>query len=300
MSPRTPGSKASRSSRSFFGDDDAFARNTVLRSGSTGIRIGELAFRVVGNRVIGARGDGISIAQAFASAVTVTGNIVGHCAGRGIVATDDWGVTVRNNTAYANGGAGFELQATVATDSVTNNISAHNALGLAWTGPAPALLGCNDWFANTGGDVSGTPAGATDVALNPLFCDEANDIVSLSASSPLASLAGCGLVGAQGVDCTAAAGVPARQAPRLGHLRIAPQPSNGVTRFTWHPVGTPVQLALYDVTGARRWSRTIAAGAGETVWTGRDDDGAALPAGVYFARLTQGAERSDATVVVVR
>ena len=54
------------------------------------------------------------------------------------------------------------------------------------------------------------------------------------------------------------------------------------------------------MTGAQRWSRTFAAGTSEHVWTGVGDDGAALPAGVYFARLTQGAARSDATVVVVR
>ena len=184
--------------------DSTFARNTVLRSGAAGIVVTELAFRCVGNQVIGAHGDGMS----FARVSQLSGNVVGHCTGRGIVVTDNGLLACRNNTVYANGGAGLEIHSTVATDSITNNISAHNALGLAWSGPAPALLGCNDWFGNSGGDVTGTPVGATDVSLNPLFCDLPNDIVSLSAGSPPVSLAGCGQVGAQGVGCTAAASVP--------------------------------------------------------------------------------------------
>ena len=270
--------------------------NVVLRSGGAGMVLGTVVMSVTNNRVIDAHGDGLVIAAAQA----ITGNIVGRSTQRGLVLSSTYGpLKVRNNTLYLNGTAGLDLHSTESGDSLTNNVAFANAVGLAWSGTPSPFLGCNDWFGNASGSVTGAPIGATDVSLNPLFCDLPNDIVSLSAGSPLVSLAGCGRVGALGVGCTAAVSVPGVGAATLGHLRIAPQPSRGATRFTWSPVAGPVELALYDVTGARRWSRAFPAGVSEHVWTGVGDDGAALPAGVYFARLTQGTARSDATVVVV-
>jgi hypothetical protein len=86
-------------------------------------------------------------------------------------------------------------------------------------------------------------------------------------------------------------GVLSGAAPRLS-LLAAPNPSAGPARltFTLAEAG-PVRLGLYDLGG--RAVRTLvrdARGAGSctVAWDGRDDRGAPVPPGVYFARLEAG------------
>ena len=71
------------------------------------------------------------------------------------------------------------------------------------SGPGTIGLGCNDWFGNVAGAVSGADPGATDLALDPLFCDVTQGDVHLSALSPLLNAAGCGQIGALGQGCDA-------------------------------------------------------------------------------------------------
>jgi len=54
-------------------------------------------------------------------------------------------------------------------------------------------------------------------------------------------------------------------------------------------VGGPQSIHIYDLTGRKRATLDLGAGAGGVVqWNGRDDDGRRVPAGLYFARLLSG------------
>lgn len=100
-------------------------------------------------------------------------------------------------------------------------------------------------------------------------------------------------------------GVAPQAGPAALRLR-APQPNPVTTGATLRfdlPARARVKLALYDVTGAR--SRTLldaerGAGAHDVRWDGRDDDGRALPAGIYFLRLAAGSEVRTRRVAVVK
>jgi hypothetical protein len=165
--------------------------NKVNRSADHGIWL-EVAFGVAGNLVLNAGGDGIRSHDA------VDSNVVGRCAGAGIVAA-----SAQHNTSYLNGGAGFEIAVGEdGTASISHNIACWNmGPGLLWSGTGTPVLGCNDWFDNAGGAVSGTDVGVSDMSLDPLFCDLPADSVSLRADSPLLDAPACGLIGARGEGC---------------------------------------------------------------------------------------------------
>lgn len=88
--------------------------------------------------------------------------------------------------------------------------------------------------------------------------------------------------------------------PRLGFASAHPASSRVVLAFEL-PRDGDATLAIHGVDG--RLVRTLARGARsagrhEIVWDGRDDRGAAAPAGVYFARLSAG-NASDSKRVVL-
>lgn len=267
--------------------------NTVLRSGGRGIAGGGAIF-VEDNCVIGSGSNGIEI-ENFAH--LLRGNRVGHNAGAGIVAKLDQSI-VASNTSYLNVGVGFDLEGTISADSIVRNISFANAVGLRFANPHNPVLSCNDWYGNLGGTVIGTAEGMSDTTLNPLFCDVTQDNVYLSNVSALVNLSGCGLIGARGVGCPyPAAANGTAPSPPTG-LRVSPQPGGTEVRFTWRALEASAVLEVYDVTGARRWSTIIAPGESELTWARQDEDGRALTAGVYFARLTARGGRSVARVVL--
>ncbi|MCA9753311.1 MAG: T9SS type A sorting domain-containing protein, partial [Gemmatimonadetes bacterium] len=75
----------------------------------------------------------------------------------------------------------------------------------------------------------------------------------------------------------------------LGLAAPRPNPSRGDASLAFVlPAAGPVRLAVYDAAG-RRVATLIdgprAAGRGEATWDGRDENGSAVAAGVYFARL---------------
>lgn len=82
-----------------------------------------------------------------------------------------------------------------------------------------------------------------------------------------------------------------------GFLRLEPNfpnPFNPVTRIRFRIGGAAtaaVRLEIYDVQGRRRrvlLDETLAPGAYERNWSGRDDNGRGLASGLYFARLSVG------------
>lgn len=104
--------------------------------------------------------------------------------------------------------------------------------------------------------------------------------------------------------------VPRERAPRLAgagseSLRFAlhetyPNPglAGALVRFSL-PDASPATLTLHDLTGRRLWSREVGTlGAGEHVV--RLADGAWLPPGSYFARLTRGADVATARWTTLR
>jgi len=183
-------------------------RDTILSSGA-GARLLATGMwaeqRVVAeeNVILSCGGNGMTVRAGNAQ---IDRNVVGRCGGNGIEATTTGiygiGSGVRGNTCYLNSGSGFVLALSGAADAIDHNLGHGNGRhGLELVADRPVTLGCDDWFANTAGALQGVEAAATDLAVDPRFCDLPEDDVHLAADSPLASPAGCGLVGALGIGC---------------------------------------------------------------------------------------------------
>jgi hypothetical protein len=289
---RTPG---------FFPAILTMTGNEVRLAQGNGIDVGTNVWQgsLTGNRVLACGGSGIRVQ----SGLQVTGNVAGRCGGHGLVAETGSGFVLSSNTTYHNAGSGIAVQFASA-DSLHHNIAyLDERYGLEVLGGTAPVLGCNDWNGNWLGATFGTAPAATDLAVSPLFCDWVNDDVTLSSVSALVAPAnGCGRIGALGVGCDypATANV-AGGPPRSGFaLSVSPQPAGGRVRFGWAPQAAPVRLEVFDAHGARRWSRTCPAGTTSLLWQGDDDDGRALPAGVYFVRAGGDGQPQRARVVLVR
>jgi hypothetical protein len=294
------------------------AQNTILRCGGDGIQLtgvyptirdnliadvggfgiqsvgSTLTGHFTGNRVLRAGADGMNLD----AAQTVTGNVVGRSGQRGLVLADVSEGGADHNTSYWNASAGYAIGGP-ASSSVHHNIAYNNqGAGLAWSGGGSPALSCNDWFGNLGGATTGTVPGATDLALDPLFCNVPADNVSLSTFSPVLNAPGCGLIGALGVGCSEPVSVVRPSRGGVG-LVAAPNPAAGDVRFSWPRSEAPATLELFDATGARRWMKSLPQGRELYDWDGLDRDGARLPAGLYYARLTMGTRVLETKIVVL-
>ena len=179
------------------GQSISCARNTIVGCGS-GMTLTSTGYLAVsGNMVRSCQGDGM-VLQAENYAL-VQSNVVAHCGGDGIRLVDGF---LYGNTVCLNGGAGIVVPHS--GDLNHNIVYGNGRHGLEYSGiPSSILLGCNDWFGNVAGAISGAEPSATDLALDPLFCDITQDDVHLSAGSPLLNAAGCGPIGALGQGCDA-------------------------------------------------------------------------------------------------
>jgi hypothetical protein len=181
----------------------AFDRN-VIRSCRAGVTLRVSTFlNARGNMIEGCGGDGMVIDAGYA---VIDSNVVGRCEGAGIRLTTAHASRLTANTSYGNAGTGLIVTATNPSHatSVDHNISHGNGrFGLEVSGLGSLNVGCNDWFANTAGPVSGIATTSTDLTLDPLFCDVTQDDVHLSTGSPLMNAAGCGQIGALGQGCVA-------------------------------------------------------------------------------------------------
>lgn len=109
------------------------------------------------------------------------------------------------------------------------------------------------------------------------------------------------------VSTLGAVDAPTLSAGGSGSLQLAapsPNPSRGTAVLSFSlPAAGPVQLEIHDVSGRRVRSLdqgTLAAGRYERHWDGRDESGAAVAAGVYFARLQAGSETRTVKLTRVR
>lgn len=223
--------------------------------------------------------------------------------------------TFVGNQAPLGGGA---LCLDDASPRVTHTILAFNLNGNAvWCmmSTETPQLDCCDIYGNAGGDwigcIEGQQGGPGNLCLDPLFCDLAGGNLNLMPESPCAPLSpwnpDCGLIGAFPVGCDPqliALPEPARAAVLL---TAEPNPLRGVTRLAcrWPPArdGDRVRLCIHDLAG--RLVRTLADGPPRSgdhawVWRGDDDRGGAVPAGVYFGRLTLNGHPTTRALLLVR
>ncbi len=148
---------------------------------------------------------------------SVVGNVIGRSGGAGVHVTpkDLVDVIVRNNTSYGSGGSGFVVGSDIypgATTRLEANIGYGNRGFGVFVEPGSPVSGisCNDWFANSLGATSGISPSATDLAIDPDFCNLTENDAHLIAGSPLLDAVGCGLIGALGQGCTTTATLDAR------------------------------------------------------------------------------------------
>ena len=179
------------------------------------------------NSVFDAEARGIVVVQ---SGVVVEANVVGRCQGEGVALQGpDTDSAVRWNTIFESGGSGIVVSGAPDVVGVRNNIAFRNGgWGLSVEDGALVSLGCNDWFGNGLGDVSGLVPDSTDLNVDPEFCAVDSSDVRLNAASPLLDLQSCGVIGAMGVGC----GVTATLVQRFSAARV-----NEGVRVVWEVAG---------------------------------------------------------------
>ncbi len=211
------------------------------------------------------------------------------------------GNTIVANTT-PNGGAGVYLTNTTIT--MSNNLVAFNTGGASVANgvlgsSAITVFSCNDVFGNDGLQYGGVtdPTGSDgNVSVDPLFCDfPAGDYTVENGSPVLPAQSGCGQIGALGEGCDGGTSVddPIGAAPeRFTAHPNYPNPFNPKTTLRFAlPAAAHTTVRIYDVSG--RLVRTLvdeplAASEHAVDWTGRDDGGREVAAGVYFYRIRSG------------
>ncbi len=188
----------------FYGRDMDFHNNTILRMREVGILI-DLADNVCVNR-----------------------NVIGNCGTASVLVRSGQLAKLRfhENTIYNGLESGIVLEPLIdAPDSVWiqgNIVTGHARWGLEIGSPqAKVALGCNNWFGNGFGAVDRGTTGPNDMAVDPLFCNLANDDVALFADSPLIGHAPCRQIGARGVGCAPPALKAIDVASRRSGLEVA-------------------------------------------------------------------------------
>jgi hypothetical protein len=89
--------------------------------------------------------------------------------------------------------------------------------------------------------------------------------------------------------------------PSPARLRAVPGVTAGATRFAWgEALGGPARLVVLDVAGRAVRTLDAPAGASGVGWDGSNDEGRAVPAGVYFARLASDRVRGAARLLMIR
>jgi parallel beta-helix repeat protein len=250
----------------------AIEDNTILRCG-TGIRLSSVSGVTVARNEIRDCGFGVDVWSCDGLALrdnTIVGsastgarlssvwgyfglvaehNTVGRCGGSGIVIEGSEQVILRGNTVFDNGYSGVVLAATLGyPTTIENNIGAANdGWGLTIASGGVVDLGCNDWFGNGLGSVNGVSPGASDLSVDPLFCNADGADVRLDSASPLVNAQDCGQIGARGVGC----GVTATLVQRF----TAERASEGI-RIVWQvgEGGTASEIWLERSEGTNRES----------------------------------------------
>lgn len=219
--------------------NDAIVEGNVIRECGVGISVSGV-LQITDNLVSDCAGNGITVGVVEVDG-RVERNVVLRSNGHGLYierpAMSTYGtIAVVNNTSVDNAASGFAL---LLSDSPELNEFTHNigygnrGHGLLSLGAADPTASCNDWFDNDAGAVAGMAPQPSDLAVDPLFCDVANDSVTLASNSPLLNAPDCGLIGARGLGCAST--------PTLVSLFTAEREAGGV-RVRWQ-ITDPTRLA---------------------------------------------------------
>jgi hypothetical protein len=168
-------------------------------------------------------------------------------------------------------------------------------------------LSCNDWFGNPAGATAGLPPGATDLALNPIFCDLSVNDAHLASSSPLVNAPGCGLIGALGAGCPAGpTTVVIESAPApagFALARVGPVPTTGrIALELTLPRAAAIEVTVHDVQGrtiARLAGGEWTAGRHALQWNGEGTSGR-VPPGLYLVRYRYPGGADSRRIVIAR
>jgi len=209
--------------------------------------------------------------------------------------------SIEHNTVVFNICSGIGIRTdpiVVRNNVVTNNYYVGLISDLV---PVPGSIACNDVWANQGGNYGGDCPDLTgidgNISSDPLFCDPPARDFTLDAGSPCApanSPEGCGLIGAWPVSCgVTAVNPPGAPSPPL-QLLVRPNPVGKRAEFAFDEAKGPRVLEIVD--GQGRLVAVLAA-SGRTALTWVPSP--SIPAGVYFARLTGVAARSETVKIVV-
>jgi hypothetical protein len=189
---------------------------------------------------------------------------------------------------------GYVLEAACVTTDIVGEegtVQAHLAIPPLWAGGVRNTIGSQ--FLGAMGVASETNEETT---------------LWLHAPSPLFDSTGACLIPLGGVPATFTIGfgwpptswVSDAPPSKAGRLAVSPQPGAGAVRLAWAPMRGPVRLELFDVSGARRRAVAVDGARGAWVWDGVDDQGRAVPAGIYFAKLNGSGIVLESRVVRIR
>ncbi len=186
----------------------------------------------------------------------------------------------------------------------SNNIFSFGHGGSAYEGPDVATFTCTDIYGNEGGDWTGVIADQLgvdgNIALDPEFVNAKKGKFILKEFSPCAPFTppneSCDLIGAWPVEERKGDGIAAGNECNLRMRRAesATILSAGVGSIRY-ALSEPshVRMGIYDATGRlvrHLVDTTVQAGEHRVRWDGCDDAGRKLTSGIYYSRLTAGAE----------
>ncbi len=228
-------------------------------------------------------------------------------------------VSLTGNTLAQNFGAGggAGINSTASNLSLSGNIIAFNtggtglANGLA-VSAEPTLFTCNDVYGNDGTDLGGMvdPTGTNgNISVDPEFCGTGDDPFNLKTTSPClpANSGGCDLIGALTSGCgVSPVPDPGNQEVPATFVVDKPFPNPFNPRVTIRfalPEAAPTSVVIYDLAG--RKVRTVVddvlpAQVHEVSWSGNDETGRKVAAGVYFYMVTSGEHRSVGRMALVK
>ena len=240
--------------------------------------------------------------------VSLTHSVLGHnlYGGASVSATGTFSLS--QNTIYLNGASGISISDQGETSgTITNNVVFGNAhYGVTVDVGIALAMSCNDWFGNLSGATQGTAPGATDLAIDPGFCDAQADDVHLAPGSPLVDAPGCGLIGALGAGCpqSPTAGVIESPAPRgFALARVGPVPAKGpIALELVLPRAAVIDVSVHDVQGrtvARLAGGEWSAGRHAIEWNGEGARGR-VPPGLYLIRYRFPGGQDSRRVVIYR
>ncbi len=237
--------------------------------------------------------------------------------GSGIYLSFSFGTSLHQCTIAANAVNGLPATAGViscfySSPTIAQSIIAFNSPGIGFVSVEPSsipVVSCTDLYGNQGGNGTGWSDGGHNFSLDPLFCDLAGNNYRLQLNSPCAGgkhpqgawTCGNTRIGALDPGCVTASVDDAGALSPLS-LGIRPNPFAAHTAISFEiPREGRLSLCIFDAAG--RMVRTLRdefapAGRHAAEWDGADDQGRALPSGVYFCRMrVNGVERAEQIVL---